>query len=171
MGKQTNLIDDILAGAFAGCVARMLTAPFDVIKIRFQLQNNADKKYTSVLQSLRSIVTEEGFFSLWKGNVSALYLWVSYSMIQFATYDVLKNLGETILDPFEQRRGDTDAKKTPIQSSSSKSQWSAFKRSLVLFVAGAGAGMIATATTYPFDITRTQFALQVPDFIYALQFI
>jgi solute carrier family 25 thiamine pyrophosphate transporter 19 len=168
MGKQNKLIDDIFAGAFAGCVARMMTAPFDVIKIRFQLQNNADKKYTSVLQSLRSIIKEEGFFSLWKGNVSALYLWVSYSMIQFAAYDVLKNIGETVLNPFERSRDDTDANKPHIQSSSSKSQWSAFKRSIVLFVAGAGAGMIATTTTYPFDITRTQFALQVPDIICAL---
>ena len=161
MGKKNNMVDDIFAGAFAGCVARMLTAPLDVIKIRFQLQSNADRKYTSVLQSIRSIITEEGFFSLWKGNVSALYLWVSYSMIQFATYDVLKRFGETILDPFERRSDDTDSKKPPIYSSTSKSQLSAFKRGVVLFVAGAGAGMIATATTYPFDITRTQFALQV----------
>ena len=35
-----------------------------------------------------------------------------------------------------------------------------FWKTFVLFCAGAGAGMIATASTYPFDIIRTQFALQ-----------
>ena len=44
MGKsaQVQLVpgvnDDVLAGAFAGLVARLTTAPFDVLKIRFQLQ-------------------------------------------------------------------------------------------------------------------------------------
>ena len=30
--------DDMIAGAVAGAMARMITAPLDVLKIRFQLQ-------------------------------------------------------------------------------------------------------------------------------------
>ena len=33
-------------------------------------------------------------------------------------------------------------------------------KTVVLFLAGAGAGLISTVSTYPFDIMRTQFALQ-----------
>jgi len=138
MREKNDLFDDIFAGAFAGFVARMLTAPFDVIKIRFQLQNNTERKYTSVLQSIRSIVSEEGFFSLWKGNVSALYLWISYSMIQFAAYDGLKKLGESMLEPVEIKSDRKAQKKSSLPDSSSKSHLNSLKRSLTLFVAGAG---------------------------------
>lgn len=31
---------------------------------------------------------------------------------------------------------------------------------ILLFLAGAGAGIAATVSTYPFDLMRTQFALQ-----------
>ena len=58
----TNVRHEVLAGAFAGAVARLLTAPFDVLKIRFQLQSPTEKKYLNVWQSLRSIVREEGGF-------------------------------------------------------------------------------------------------------------
>lgn len=33
-------------------------------------------------------------------------------------------------------------------------------RAIILFLAGAGAGLSSTVATYPFDIMRTQFALQ-----------
>ena len=56
----TTTRDEMLAGAFAGAVARLLTAPFDVLKIRFQLQSSTEKKYLNVWQSLRSIAKEEG---------------------------------------------------------------------------------------------------------------
>ena len=61
MEKGHQARNDLLAGAFAGAVGRLLTAPFDVLKIRFQLQSNLDKKYTSVWQAFKSIVKEKGF--------------------------------------------------------------------------------------------------------------
>lgn len=70
----SSLSDEVFAGAFAGFVARLLTAPFDFIKIRIQLQTS-NNKYVSMLQSFREVIKEEGFKSLWKGNISATYLW------------------------------------------------------------------------------------------------
>mmetsp|Transcript_16179 Transcript_16179/g.35296 ORF Transcript_16179/g.35296 Transcript_16179/m.35296 type:complete len:208 (-) Transcript_16179:177-800(-) len=37
---------------------------------------------------------------------------------------------------------------------------------MVLFLAGAGAGVTSTIATYPFDIMRTQFALQGKEVVY-----
>ena len=89
-----------MAGAFAGASARLVTAPFDVLKIRFQLQFAEKVKYTSVSQAFRTVIQEEGIIGLWKGNVAATYLWISYAMVQFGVYGFLKKSLERIPDPF-----------------------------------------------------------------------
>ena len=169
--SKVKVTDDAVAGAAAGAIARMISAPFDVVKIRFQLQSQVNPKYKSVLQSLRIVVKEEGILSLWKGNLSASYLWISYMMVQFSMYGVLKRFGEKIANPFQ---GGGSSQKGGDKA------WQAFTQ----FLAGAGAGdsyhllasdkqcintsanisyFLGTASvvvTYPFDIMRTQFALQ-----------
>ena len=89
-----------MAGAFAGASARLVTAPFDVLKIRFQLQFAEKVKYTSVSQAFKTVIQEEGIIGLWKGNVAATYLWISYAMVQFGVYGFLKKNLERIPDPF-----------------------------------------------------------------------
>jgi len=64
---------DATAGALAGCVARFVVGPLDVIKIRFQVQLEpiaraaggvsqlgVASKYTGLKQALVTIVREEG---------------------------------------------------------------------------------------------------------------
>lgn len=65
---------DATAGAAAGCVARFVVGPLDVLKIRFQVQleplrprgaakllpQQVAPKYTGLVQALRTIVREEG---------------------------------------------------------------------------------------------------------------
>lgn len=59
---------DALAGAIAGCIARIILGPLDVIKIRFQVQlepirwgqQGAKPKYTGFVQALTTIAREEG---------------------------------------------------------------------------------------------------------------
>ena len=151
--KEEKTVDNILAGAFAGFIARLLTAPLDLLKVRAQLQFH-EKDNLSVIKSLRKIVKDEGILSLWKGNVAATYLWIGYAMVQFSSYGLLKSWGESLADPTVVCR--------PTKSEiSSSSDYSKLWKTFVLFMAGAGAGMISTISTYPFDIMRTQFALQV----------
>lgn len=118
----------------------MLTAPFDVVKIRFQLQvgsiaTAADRQrlaYQTVAGSLRKVAREEGLIGLWRGNLAATYLWIGYGAAQFPVYEALKTelAGMPSLAP------------------------------VAAFVAGGGAGLAATVATYPFDVIRTQFAAQ-----------
>ena len=82
-----HLSDEILAGAFAGVVARSISAPFDVLKIRSQVgTTKIGTAPESVFNAFRNIITNEGFLALWKGNLSATYLWISYAMVQFTVY-------------------------------------------------------------------------------------
>jgi Mitochondrial carrier protein len=103
MTKASSTRDDVMAGAFAGASARLITAPFDVLKIRFQLQFAQKVKYTSLRQAFTTVIKEEGVIGLWKGNVAATYLWISYAMVQFGVYGFLKKSLEAIPDPFISR--------------------------------------------------------------------
>ena len=191
MGYLEGTKDDMKAGAFAGAVARLVCAPFDVMKIRYQLQLAGGRPgFDSMGQAFRFVVKEEGVMALWKGNLAATYLWVTYSMVQFALYGRLKTWGEAAVAPVQagsrQRsrqavgplappslphstqsttsssssRRSTSSSSSSSSSTSSEAGTVGVWKTLVLFLAGAGAGVIATSATYPLDIMRTQFAIQ-----------
>jgi solute carrier family 25 thiamine pyrophosphate transporter 19 len=140
----------------------LLTAPFDVLKIRYQVQSNSNLKYKSLFHAVRTIVNEEGFFALWKGNTSATYLWVTYAMVQFSVYSFLLKLSESISINYQNRNNNNNnninVKKTKINNNKIST--------IQMFLAGAGAGIMATLATYPFDLMRTQFALQGNNKVY-----
>eukprot|EP01035_Chromulina_nebulosa_P023089 gene23089-29915_t len=143
--RKEFLSDDAMAGAFAGAVARLISAPFDVLKIRFQMQyipveglSHTNAKYSSIFQALRLIVKEEGWFALWKGNLSATYLWISYAIVQFSVYGFLKRLCENLMTNKELNDGGVASVQYDKNSSPSA------KKMVLLFLAGAGAGIAAT---------------------------
>jgi solute carrier family 25 thiamine pyrophosphate transporter 19 len=147
--KKRKGYQEAISGAIAGITSRFVIAPFDVVKIRFQLQSNRvelpglsstltnDQKYVSVVQAARRIVQEEGIFGLWKGNLAATYLYFCYGGVQFYTYHQLKEMAKKDLFIFHYIHNSWDT-----------------------FVAGAGSGLTATMLTYPFDTLRTRFAAQ-----------
>lgn len=129
-----------MAGAFAGGVSRVAVAPLDVVKIRMQVQVEpvlngvAGGKYRGIVQCATTILKEEGARGLWAGTVPALFLWVPYTAVQFAS------LGEF-------RRRAREAGRDPTAP-----PWA--------FLGGAIAGASATVCTYPFDVMRTVLAAQ-----------
>ncbi|KAJ3402037.1 mitochondrial thiamine pyrophosphate transporter, partial [Chytridiales sp. JEL 0842] len=98
--------------------------------------NPTPQKYRGIIQSMRLIVKEEGLRGLWKGNISAAYLYLTYGAVQFFTYHELTGFLKT----------SKYAKDVPD--------------TLKSFAGGALAGFLATLTTYPFDLLRTRFAIQ-----------
>ena len=52
----------MLAGSVASVISRFCVAPLDVLKIRFQIQEQAShqRQYTSVAQAFKSIYKKEG---------------------------------------------------------------------------------------------------------------
>ena len=79
---------------------------------------------------------------LWKGNIPAELLYVTYGGIQFASYRSITLALQSLPDAY--------ALPSPAES----------------FISGASAGAIATATTYPFDLLRTRFAAQGNERVY-----
>jgi len=127
-----------MAGGCAGAVARSTSAPFDRIKLLFQVQavpSSGEKAgaYTSVRQAGLRIYREEGFLAFWKGNGANVVRIFPYSAAQMAANDQYKRLlapADTPVLPIWQR-----------------------------LMAGAGAGMTATALTHPLDVVRLRLAL------------
>ncbi|KAI1828470.1 mitochondrial dicarboxylate carrier protein [Xylaria intraflava] len=146
----------VTAGATAGLFSRFVIAPLDVVKIRLQLQphslsdplSHRDLRgspiYKGTIRTMQQIVKTEGITGLWKGNVPAELMYVSYGAIQFATYRSTTILLHRLLG---------EESRLPHAAES--------------FISGAVAGATASATTYPLDLLRTRFAAQGNDRVYA----
>ena len=72
-----------------------MIAPLDVIKIRLQLQihslsdpfsvrNVKGPVYKGTLGTLKQILREEGLTGLWKGNIPAELMYLTYGSAQFS---------------------------------------------------------------------------------------
>ncbi|TPX37082.1 hypothetical protein SmJEL517_g01096 [Synchytrium microbalum] len=159
--KKLSTFELALCGATAGVVSRFAIAPLDVVKIRFQLQTDrveplsglrdlmrtnsladsgaGSRKYRGMVHAFRTILRDEGIHGLWKGNMSAEYLYLTYGAVQFSTYAEL----ERQVNHLDWRLGG-DVIPLPVRT----------------FICGALAGSLATIVTYPFDLLRTRFAVQ-----------
>ncbi|KAF8924294.1 mitochondrial thiamine pyrophosphate transporter [Dissophora ornata] len=105
---------------------------------------------------MATIAREEGIRGLWKGNMAAEYLYLTYGGIQFLIYQQTKSYISKAAEVSAQRSATKHLTGTHLHvlvtlSSSSSAQ---------SFISGATAGIMATACTYPFDLLRTRFAIQ-----------
>ncbi|KAG2502088.1 hypothetical protein HYH03_000580 [Edaphochlamys debaryana] len=138
--RTANLLDSsrmFFAGGTAGAIARTCTAPLDRIKLLFQVQavagpGTSPTAYTGVGQAAAKIIREEGFLAFWKGNGVNIIRIFPYSAGQLAANDTYKRF-----------------------LADDKHELTVPKRLL----AGAGAGMTATALTHPLDTVRLRLAL------------
>ncbi|KAG2220159.1 hypothetical protein INT45_013857 [Circinella minor] len=145
--SRLNSYEAAFCGATAGVVSRFFTAPFDVVKIRMQLQphrtqfqlKHADPKtikYTRIIPALKTILREEGIRGLYKGNLAAEYLYLLYNAVEFCAYREI----ELFIEKLDSQNQIPAAAKT--------------------FTSGMLAGSAATSITYPLDLLRTRFAMQ-----------
>lgn len=130
-----------MSGSAAGFVTRAMISPFDVLKIRFQLQieqlspQNPKAKYHGVLQAAVKIFQEEGAKAFWKGHIPAQLLSVTYGGVQFVSFEFLTKLAHH---------------DTPYDA----------RDFAVHFVCGGLSACAATITVQPLDILRTRLAAQ-----------
>ncbi|KAK2833546.1 hypothetical protein Q5P01_017435 [Channa striata] len=140
-GAAFSAEEAALAGSAAGMVTRALVSPFDVLKIRFQLQiervssQRPEGKYWGLFQASRCIHSEEGLSAFWKGHIPAQLLSICFGAVQFASFEVLTEVVH---------------KSTPYDSQTAG----------VHFVCGGLAACSATVVCQPLDTLRTRFAAQ-----------
>ncbi|XP_055858626.1 mitochondrial thiamine pyrophosphate carrier [Episyrphus balteatus] len=136
-------LKQIAGGATSSIVTRFIVQPFEVLKIRFQLQvepvhhkhGHHSSKYKSFLQACRLIHKEEGLTAFWKGHNAGQLLSIVYGVSQFWSYEQLE----------------LQFSQTPLLQDRPN-----FNR----FISGATSGAIATMVSMPFDVVRTRLVVQ-----------
>ncbi|TKR86867.1 hypothetical protein L596_011374 [Steinernema carpocapsae] len=128
------------AGLVSGILSRACIQPLDVLKIRFQLQEEPLRghtrgKYYGVFQAISLICREEGVRALWKGHVPAQGLSAVYGIVQFTSFDFLSWHANRI--PAARNNG-----------------------TMCDFACGAVAGSMAMAAAMPLDVIRTRLVAQ-----------
>jgi hypothetical protein len=142
-------IRNIIAGGLAGMIAKSVVAPFDRIKILYQV-SSANFYITHLPSIAKKIIQTEGLKALWKGNTATLIRVFPYSGIQFMVFDRCK----TILLREQERnylKEKTNNPQTP------KPKWGLSPMESLF--AGMTAGAISVVATYPLDLTRAQLAV------------
>ncbi|VDL73193.1 unnamed protein product [Nippostrongylus brasiliensis] len=126
----------------------MIIQPLDVLKIRFQLQEEPIRgqnsgKYKGVLQSVRLITREEGVRSFWKGHVPAQGLSAMYGLVQFSSFEFLSREIGCRLPP----------NRPSLRSSAD-------------FFCGGLSGCLAMTAAMPLDVIRTRLVAQSGNAVY-----
>lgn len=149
MMKLPKEIRNIFAGGIAGMIAKTFVAPFDRIKILYQI-SSARFQFSHVPSVAMRIIREEGPTALWKGNTATMIRVFPYSGIQFMVYDRCKTFLLREQENLYLRRKALDPN-TP------KPKWGLTPKESLF--SGMLAGAISVVFTYPLDLTRAQLAV------------
>ena len=120
-------IRDLLIGGISGALSRTVTAPVELARIQTQ-----NKFMPS--SSLSSVIRNEGFLGLWKGNFTNCLRIFPQNAINFGIYSTISNSKfiNNYLD----------------------------NKTFINFYSGAVSGMTAMIITYPLENARSRLSLQ-----------
>jgi len=136
-----------LGGAASGAVISCGSCPFELIKVRRQLEysiaaakNIKIVKPPGTIEAVRDIVKEKGFFGLYQGF--KLHFWrdLCGSGLYFGEYEAMRQILGRLPSG---RQGDT-----PV--------WAPIPPSLIPFACGSLAGVTSWGIIYPLDVVKTK---------------
>ncbi|XP_044755665.1 ADP,ATP carrier protein 1-like [Coccinella septempunctata] len=135
---------DFLAGGISAAVAKTSVAPIERVKLILQVQAaskqiEAGKEYKGIIDAFVRIPKEQGFFSLWRGNLANVLRYFPTQALNFAFKDVYKQIFMSGVD-----------KNTQF--------WRYFAANLA---SGGAAGATSLCFVYPLDYARTRLGADV----------
>uniref|UniRef100_A0A0N5A5X3 Mitochondrial thiamine pyrophosphate carrier n=1 Tax=Parastrongyloides trichosuri TaxID=131310 RepID=A0A0N5A5X3_PARTI len=139
--RSLSLYENITSGFLTGTATRVLIQPLDVLKIRFQLQEEPTRgegsgKYRGIMQAIRTIYREEGIKAFWKGHVPAQLLSQVYAIVQFSSYIELARYFSNLFEDHKSNQSYGD------------------------FLAGSLSGSLSITMSMPLDVIRTRMVAQ-----------
>jgi solute carrier family 25 (adenine nucleotide translocator) protein 4/5/6/31 len=135
---------DLLTGGTAAAVSKTAVAPIERVKLLLQVQDAqktiaVDQRYKGIIDCFTRVAKEQGFWSLWRGNLANVIRYFPTQALNFAFKDTYKKLFI----------GGVDKK---------KEFWKFFLGNLA---SGGAAGATSLCVVYPLDFARTRLAADV----------
>lgn len=135
---------DLLSGGVAAGVSKTCVAPIERVKLLLQVQAAsrqiaADQQYKGIVDCFSRVTKEQGFLSLWRGNLANVIRYFPTQALNFAFKDTYKRWF--------------------IEGVDKKKQfWRYFAGNLA---SGGAAGATSLCFVYPLDFARTRLAADV----------
>lgn len=136
--KQSSFILDFLLGGVAGAIGKTSTAPLERAKLLLQSQHTMSSlqvKYSGLTDCLSTLVRNEGFMALWRGNTINVVRYFPNQALSFALKDTFKNI-------FPKFNSETNF----------------YKFFFINCLSGGLAGAISLLILHPIDAVRTRLA-------------
>lgn len=152
----------MICGATAGVVAKTCIAPFERVKISFQVSEDRFT-WSFFLDRLKKMFQSDGFIGLWKGknmkkdffNIKIIDIFTlfilghSMTVLRVAPYAsfsyTLHDTAENIIKKYKLKQGSTSTSLSPV----------------IKFFLGSFSGAGATLLTYPLDVLRVKLAMRL----------
>lgn len=141
--KKKSFLADFMIGGVSAAVSKTIVAPIERVKLLLQVQDasstiKAEDRYNGIGDCFSRVIKEQGFASLWRGNLANVIRYFPTQALNFAFKDFYKK----IFNPY-------DPKKQPG----------------MFFIGNCASGGAAGATSltvvYPLDFARTRLAADV----------
>jgi solute carrier family 25 (adenine nucleotide translocator) protein 4/5/6/31 len=142
---MVGIMKDWMAGGISAAVSKTAVAPIERVKLLLQtqdanprIQSGEVPRYTGVVNCFKRVSAEQGFTSLWRGNVANVVRYFPTQAFNFAFKDFFKGLFPNY------------NKKTEF--------WKFFGAQMA---SGGLAGAASLFIVYPLDFARTRLAADV----------
>ena len=136
-------MSDFMIGGISAAVSKTLVAPIERVKLLLQVQDASasiakENRYNGIGDCFSRVIKEQGFGSLWRGNLANVVRYFPTQALNFAFKDFYK----TIFNPY-------NPKKEPV------------KFFFGNCASGGAAGATSLTVVYPLDFARTRLAADV----------
>ena len=141
--KKKSFVQDFMIGGVSAAVSKTVVAPIERVKLLLQVQDAnkniaPENRYNGIGDCFKRVVAEQGFGSLWRGNLANVVRYFPTQAINFACKDFYK----TYLCPYNP-----------------KTQPGMFF--IGNMASGGAAGATSLCFVYPLDFARTRLAADV----------
>jgi len=108
--KKLGFVENFMLAGVAAGVSKTAAAPIERIKLLVQNQDEMikqgrlDKPYNGVLDCLRRVLSTEGVYPLWRGNLANVIRYFPTQALNFAFKDSIKAMFATPKDASQQRK-------------------------------------------------------------------